>query len=436
MFTFRIGNDHRSGCCVDIEACHSFLRVYVSPRILDGMTERIYEAEPFLFDLDATIISRTRAGAGEEIVLDRTVFFATSGGQAHDTGQIAGVRIINVEKRGGEVVHVAEAPLPQELGPGSRVAGRIDAARRLDHMRQHHGQHLLSAALYKSARAETAAVHFGNETSTLDLNQLVNESQIAESVNLTNQVILEDREVRVHNISRDELHKFKLRREPGVEAETLRIIDVDGFDMTPCSGTHPRRTGQVGPVAVIGLDRIRGGSRLVFVCGERAIRDAAAKDTILRSLARELSTAPLSVGEAVSRLNNSERDARKKVKFLESLLSGLEAKQLVTDHPGEIVMIELDPERSEDSLQFLSNKIIELGRAAVIGLRSQSRASLVVAAPKGSRFDCLKALQAALPLIEGKGGGNVNFARGAGGKVVMLKEAMEKVVGEMGRVAD
>lgn len=394
------------------------------------MTHRIYESDAFLFETDAHIVSRHSVasgemGAAEAVVLDRTVFYATSGGQPHDTGYISGVRVLRVENDGDNVVHYLEKPLPDGAVPGTLVRLAVDTARRTDFMQQHHGQHLLSAAIFRTTGANTVAVHFGAESSTLDLDRLVNDGQAAQSFEVANRIVMEDREVRIHNVPREELHRFELRREPGIDAPMLRLIEVEGFDTTPCSGTHPDRTGRVGPIAQVGAERMRGGTRLVFLCGWRAIRDHSTKHGILQLLAKNLAAPIDGLGGAVERLSQSERELRRRQKSVERALAALEARAAAAVAANGIVTLEVDGDRGEEYLATLSAQIVQSGCAAVLGLRSGGRAALVTAAPKGSRFDCRVALEVALSAIDGKGGGNMHFARGSGSRVEGLRAALD-----------
>lgn len=392
---------------------------------VSNATERLYENDPFLFETDAVLIARTPTGSGEEIILNQTVFFATSGGQSHDTGSLEGARVVDVQKRGSEVIHITETPLPAGISPGSRVRAKIDVARRLDHMRQHHGQHLLSAALIREVDAQTVAVHFGAEISTLDLNRMITDSEIARAVDLTNSIVMDDRAVRVHYSSREELGRFKLRREPGIESENLRIIEVEGFDMTPCSGTHPLRTGQVGPVVVVGTEKMRGGTRLQFLCGGRALADAHAKNVTVRTIARDLSAAPAAVAEAVAKLAASEKSLRRRIRALEEARAELEVARLAASAaPGAVLTSGVAGECEPESLGVLAAKIVATGRPAVVGGVVEGRAHLICAAPKSPAHDSAAALAAALPFVDGRGGGNAVLARGSGPNVGGLAAAL------------
>jgi len=387
------------------------------------VTERLYEDDSDLYEFQATLVSREPHGDGEFVILDRTAFFATSGGQAHDVGVLGGAEVVDVFHRGSEVVHRVAKPLAGAPQPGARLTGSVDSAVRADHLQQHHGQHLLSAALYRTAKIETASVHFGEETCTLDCGRIVEEREAEQAVAAANAVVLEDRPVRTHRVRRDELEKFSLRREPGVEAEVLRIIEVDGFDATPCSGTHPRSTGRVGPIALLGLERSKGRTRISFVCGRRALDDARRKHAIVRDLSRELSVAPTALAEQIDKLRATEKDLRRRLRTAEESLAQIEAQRLVAEASGAVVVAELGADRTEEGVAFLGARIVALGKGAVLGAVVGERAFLFVGAPS-KPMDAAAALKSALASIEGRGGGNANAARGSGTRVAGLAAAV------------
>ncbi|MBL8694318.1 MAG: alanyl-tRNA editing protein [Planctomycetes bacterium] len=387
------------------------------------MTERLYEDDSDLYEFQATLVSREPHGDGELVILDRTAFFATSGGQAHDVGVLGGADVVDVFHRGNVVVHRVSRPLLGAPQPGSSIAGTVNRAVRADHLQQHHGQHLLSAALYRTAHIETVSVHFGEETCTLDCARLVEEAEVEQAVAAANAIVLEDRPVRAHRVRREELERFPLRREPGVEAEVLRIVEVEGFDATPCSGTHPKSTGRVGPIALLGLERSKGRTRISFICGQRALEDARRKQIIVRDLARQLSVAPTALPEQIEKLRNTEKDLRRRLRSAEESLAQLEAERLVAGTSGAVVVAELGADRTEEGIAFLGARIVALGKGAVLGALVGERAALFVGAP-GKPMDAAAALKAALGPIEGRGGGNGQSARGSGPRVAGLRDAV------------
>jgi len=162
-------------------------------------------------------------------------------------------------------VHVLEAPLTAD-----RVHGRVDADRRRDHLQQHHGQHLLSRAFVEVAQARTVSFHLGAEASTIDLDRPVGERQIEAAVRRTNAIVWEARPVQVRSVSAAQALALGTYVPEGA-GDAVRLVDVAGFDLQPCGGTHPRSTAAVGVVVVTDTEKYKGGTRVAFVCGERAL---------------------------------------------------------------------------------------------------------------------------------------------------------------------
>ncbi len=211
--------------------------------------------------------SCTPSGDRFEVTLAATAFYPTSGGQPHDTGTLGGRRVIDVIDRDDEgVVHVVDGP----LDVGARVAGAIDWTRRFDHMQQHTGQHVLSAAFESSSQARTESFHLGTASATIDLQRAVSPREIAAAEDDANRVVWEDREVRVRFVAPDEAAALPLRKEP-VRSGTLRLVEVADFDLSACGGTHVARTGAIRLIAVTGWEKVKGGTRIEFRCGGRAL---------------------------------------------------------------------------------------------------------------------------------------------------------------------
>lgn len=389
--------------------------------------ERLYESDPMLFEVEATVRERAPWGDGEEVVLDRTVFFATSGGQPHDMGTLEGVRVVDVVRREDVVVHRLAGRLPPHVTAGTKVRGVVDAPRRLDAMRQHHGQHLLSAAFVEVAGTETASVHFGEQSSTITLTDSVDDAAVAAAVDRANAVVMEDRPVHVHRVAREDLGRFRLRREPGIDADVLRVVEVEGFDATPCSGTHPRSTGQVGAILVVGeIEKVKQGFRLTFLCGERALRDARRKDGVLSRLARTFSTKEARVEAAVEKLRSSEKDLRARLRRAEMAWAEAEAKWIHGGADPGVVARVLTGQVSEEFASELARALAGRGRKTALGFVVGERAHVVVAIPQGTATNAADVLRAALPSIEGRGGGGPIFAQGSGHRCNGLDECLAR----------
>jgi alanyl-tRNA synthetase len=246
------------------------------------MTTRLYYTDSYLTTFDARVLER--AEGGHRIYLDRTAFYPTSGGQPFDTGAIAGVAVVDVIDEGERVAHVLTEALPESA---TAVTAAIEWTRRFDHMQQHTGQHLLSAVLAELFSRQTVSVHFGAESSSLDLDaESISRDEVAAAERRANELVFENRPVIV---SFEEGTMAAGLRKASARAGTLRIVSIDGVDRSACGGTHVRATGEIGPVLLRRLDRVKRQVRLEFLCGLRAVRRARADFDILSRLAQGLS---------------------------------------------------------------------------------------------------------------------------------------------------
>src|SRR6185503_15511921 len=250
---------------------------------LVSATERLYWQDAYLLEFDGRVTGRREHQGRPAVLLDRTAFYAESGGQPWDTGLLNDVRVSAVIEDGDAILHVLEAPLQADT-----VHGRVDAERRRDHRQQHHGQHLLSQALVELKQAPTISFHLGNDACSIDLDREIDAADLKRAETRTNEIIWDARPVTVHTVTRAEAEArgFELDEHVG---EAVRLIDVKDFDVRPCGGTHPRSTAEVGLVLTLGLERYKGGSRVHFVCGHRALRLVHERQQVLDRLCGTLS---------------------------------------------------------------------------------------------------------------------------------------------------
>src|SRR5580693_2396187 len=278
-------------------------------------TERLYYRDSFLREFDAQVISCEKDGERWKIVLDRTAFYPTSGGQPYDTGNLDDVPVIEVADVEHKVVHYASAAIP--VGP---VHGVIDWPRRIEHMQQHTGQHLLSAAFIELFGFQTVSFHLGRGISTIDLDTpAAKAEQLEKAERRVNEVIFEDKPVVIRFGTAEELAEAGIRKK--VEREgILRAIEVEGFDRQPCGGTHLERTGQAGLLLVRKLER-RHGWRVEFVCGFRALAAARGDFSTLTHSASLLSCGLPEVPVAVARTIEERRTSQSAEKRLQARLA-------------------------------------------------------------------------------------------------------------------
>jgi alanyl-tRNA synthetase len=395
------------------------------------MTERLYYHDSFLREFDARVISCEREGDRWKIVLDRTAFYPTSGGQPHDTGKLGGVEIVEVaDAENNKVVHYAPAEIA--VGP---VRGQIDWTRRLDHMQQHTGQHLLSAAFIELFQFPTVSFHLGTEISTIDLEApSVSARHLEDAERRTNQIILEDRVVSIRFGTAEELAEAGIRKK--VEREgVLRAIEVEGFDRQPCGGTHLARTGQAGLLLVRKIERRRESWRVEFVCGFRALAAARGDYATLAKAAELLSCGLPDVPAMLAKIVEERRAQHAAVKRLEEQLAVHEARVLLAASkavaPGDVRKIVAALDGASAAYLSLVAAKIAAESGVVVLLASRSSGHAVFAQSKGGARDMGSLLRTTLGEFGGKGGGAKDFAQGSLAEVARVDAFLARALQQL-----
>jgi len=268
---------------------------------------RLYYEDSMLLSFDATVASVELSGDTTRVRLDATAFYPTSGGQPFDQGVLGGANVVDVidDEVTGEIIHVVAGAAP--FAVGDTVHGEIDRARRLDHMQQHTGQHILSAAFDRLLSVRTVSFHMGAASSTIDLAREVSAAEIERAVAEANRVVFDDRPVGIRYATDAEAAAMPLRKE-SQRAGVLRLVEVLDFDLSACGGTHVPRTGVIGLIVVTGTERFKGGSRVSFLCGGRALGGYNALRDVTTSASRSLSVGVAELPDAVTRLTNTGVD--------------------------------------------------------------------------------------------------------------------------------
>jgi alanyl-tRNA synthetase len=397
-------------------------------------TRRLCHEDTWLFHFEASVLAvepeRERAGGGEageavEVALDQSAFYAESGGQPSDRGTLAGLPVTALRLCEGVLWHrIGDLTRGQRqaLRPGARIAGEIDASFRLDAMRQHTAQHMLSQALVRIGGNPTVGFHLGREESTVDVGGPAPGDQVIAAVlQMVNSVVLEDRPVRVHQVLREDAGRFPLRRDPGAEIGILRVIEIEGFDWSACGGTHARRTGEVGPVHVLGTEKIRGDRRIRFLAGERVLRYLAGVHAIVEEIAHARSIRWDQAAGVVSALGEDASRLSREVKMLRLERGRVEGKRLLTgavaDEDGVRRLRVWLGDRSPDELRGVAAGFVEPGPAILLaGGMHDGRAQWVAARsaelPAGGEWNAAAGLRKWLQTMGGNGGGSAVFASG------------------------
>jgi alanyl-tRNA synthetase len=390
------------------------------------MTERLHLTDPYLLDFEAQVMSAGEHEGRPAVVLDRTAFYAESGGQPGDAGTLGEARVVAVVEFGGEVLHLLDRVL--SLGP---VRGRIDADRRRDHRQQHHGQHLLSRAFVEVAEARTIGFHLGADVTTIDLDRPVSEEQIRAAETRANEVAWQARPVTWSLVSAAEARDLGVAPPEGVGG-SVRLVAVEGFDRQPCSGTHPRNTAEVGVVVVTLSERYKGGTRVSFVCGHRALAAIALRRRVLDRLVAVFSAPVDQLPEVVEKTRDALADGERRQRDLLGRALDGEARRLLdeargaTPQAGPAVIVATYEDWSPGDLRVLAQRLVALAPAvALLGSRGE-KAHLVFAQSDGLPHDVPALLQAAVESLGGRGGGRGNLAQGGGDRADLLDEVLAR----------
>jgi alanyl-tRNA synthetase len=373
------------------------------------MTERLYYLDPYLKRFDARVLRADVVEGRHMAILDRTAFYPSSGGQPYDTGTLGSVRVVEVIDNDDGIVHVVDAPVQ----PGEILDAAIDWERRFDHMQQHTGQHVLSAAFDKLLGARTESFHLGAVSSTIDLSQAVGKLDIARVEEEANRVLWEDRPVTIRFAEAADAAALPLRKE-SQRTGTLRLIDIEDFDISACGGTHVARTGAIGIIAVASSEKFRGGTRIEFVCGGRALRAwRSVKDATSGAL-QLLSVHQSELPDAIGRLQAEGKTAARTIRDLQSRLAVHEAERLVAEAPAGRVVVEALEGWDQNGLKAVASAITRQSGYAVALIGAPSPSSVIVARSADATVDAAGVLRQLIAQFGGKGGGRPELAQGGG----------------------
>jgi alanyl-tRNA synthetase len=393
------------------------------------VTERLYYTDPACVEFDAAVVSCDTIDGRPVAVLDRTAFYPTSGGQPSDVGTLGDAQVIDVVDLDEERIgHMVSGPLLA----GTTVHGRVDWHRRFDHMQQHTGQHILSAAFDRLHGARTVGFHLGAAVSTLDLDKVLNADSMAAAEAEANRIVWENRLVRIRVASADEAASMPLRKE-STRSGPLRLIEVEGFDLSACGGTHVAQAAQVGVIALRSWEKFRGGMRLEFVCGMRALREfRVLRDAVAGSL-RLLSVDPQDLPSAIERAQGENKELRRTIRDHQERLASHEAAALIprAHQVGQAqVLIEAVDGWDQAGLKSLAAAAASQAGIVAALLSTTDPALVVIARAPDVPLDAAAVLKALLARFGGKGGGKAELAQGgglAGSRAELLAELRQLI---------
>ncbi|PFJ15150.1 alanyl-tRNA editing protein [Bacillus cereus] len=383
------------------------------------LEQKLYYTDAYQQDFTAKIIKQDYSAEGNlYVVLNETVFYPTGGGQPCDTGTLNDTLVTNVEEIDGEIRHFITEQLHTE-----EVEGKINWERRFDHMQQHTAQHILSAAFWDHFNIPTIGFHLGKETVTIDLETANLPAETVEkAVHIANNIVFENHPIRIQWMNLGEAKTLPLRKEPTM-TENIRVVIIENFDYNGCGGTHPKCTGEVGPIQVLSWERNKGGIRLTFTAGWRTLKLMGQHQQIIKDVSKQLNSSATDIPAKVAQLLASQKENEKAIQTMSEKLLFAEANELlqhVEETQAGTLISKVFTNRSMQEIAKLSAIITEQQEHAItyFVIENDDKLQCILACGKAVMLDMNTLLKNALPAIEGKGGGNKKSARG-GGKAIM-----------------
>ena len=374
-------------------------------RYSNGLTERLYYHDSYLWTFEATV--RQRSENGLRLVLDRTAFYPSSGGQPHDLGTLGECRVLDVTEDGDEIVHILESSWPLGL---DHATGVVQVQRRLDHMQQHTGQHLLSAVMAEEFSLTTVSFHLGAEVSTVDVEpSTVSAATLLEIESRVNERVRENLSARVS--FEDAATAQGLRKETDREG-IIRVVSIDGLDRSACGGTHLKQTGEIGSILLGGTEKVRKALRIEFYCGGRVltqVRKCLASETELRIRLAEAEKARKKLGLEVAEGAGQHR--------FDQLPVGADGRVLWVEEFAQV-----DDLLRTSAIAFVANP------GAIAVLTGRDGNTLLFAAHPSVGIDCGKRLKPLVDEAGGRGGGSARMAQGSVPDAAALAAVIEKLL--------
>lgn len=390
------------------------------------MTIKLFHKNTYIKEFNANIVQIIERNNQFHVELNQTAFYPEGGGQPSDVGYIDDIEVYRVYEEQDKVYHVIHK-LPSKF---ENIKCKIDWEKRFDHMQQHLGQHILSAAFEKLHDAKTIGFHLSKNSVTIDIDKALSNEDIRKVEYFTNQIVFNDLLVQILYPNEKELANMPLRKLPTV-TENIRIVKLDDFDYSPCCGTHPNRTGEVGLIKIRRFEKYKSGLRIDFVCGDRALSDYLMKNDIINSISSNLSVKFDEILGSIERINTELQNIKKENKNLRDEIINFESIDLLNN--AEIVknvkiVKKLYYTRDLGELKQLSSFLASNDRCIIIfGINANNQARLLFSRSKDlDTINMKEILNNCIPLVEGNGGGSPFSAQGGGKNIGNLEAAIDK----------
>lgn len=393
------------------------------------MTKKLYYQDPYKFEFQEEIIDIQNYKNNFVIFFNETYFYPTSGGQPCDLGFIAESKIIEIFEKDGLIWHIVDKkPLDK------KVLCKIDKNRRLEHMQLHTGQHLLSQACIKVIKAPTISIHLGSELSNIEVViPNISEEEINLIEDTANEIIYENRNVNILYTSEEESKNMDLRKKPKKTSYdgSVRVIEIEDFDMSPCGGTHVTKTGEIGIIKIIGFEKYKGNIRIEFICGRRALLDYRRKNISIKNISAKFSAKNKDVEERVNKSLDELKELQKEISTLKKENANLISKELINKYEqiNDIKVISYFFENLDlFTLKQISENISENDKTiAILFSNYNNKTNLIISKNNDVKLNLSNTSKEIFSLINGKGGGKDNIIQGSSEKITNKDIILSKI---------
>lgn len=383
-------------------------------------THCLFQDDAYITQFEARMLDWDVLEDFIEVFLDKTAFYATSGGQPHDTGTLNGVEVLDVIWRGVDVVHVLPRKYEDEIKQWELVKGKIDWNRRIDHMQHHTGQHILSQSfLVVIPEARTVSFHLTESSVHIDVAvPEIREAELTRVQELANKVVLKDVVIKTYFTSREEAAQKKLRKAPK-EIDRVRIVEIGDFDIDPCGGTHCKRTGEVGLLFIEDVKKAgRRGNRIQFLCGWRALKAFNQTNQLLKNIQGLLKCKPQDIPKFVQSLQTTAQEKEKQVRTLQTQMQALEIEQVIREAEAthSSIVTNIYEERDPEEVKRIALEIVEAhkGLIPILGFKKDPSFIVMARSDNYPKLDLREILREGLIGFTGRGGGIEKLVQAGG----------------------
>ncbi len=384
-----------------------------------SVTRRLYFEDAYRREFSGRVLEQFTDQGKPAAVLEETCFYPESGGQPADRGSLGEAAVSHVFEEGDRIVHLLDQKLNR-----TEVRGIIDWNRRFDHMQQHSGQHILSQCFVEILQGETRSFHLGEYISTLEIGiSAISDGDLEKVEARANEIVFENREIKIYFVVADEIGKIPLRRPPKKEG-SIRVVEVEEFDFSACGGTHCRRTGEIGMIKVIRWDRIRNNLRFEFLCGGRARLDYGQKNRSLLEIGQRLSARESDAVVAIDKIIQEAKHLRKKERQSAEALAAYQAEEIIKRAKKPLIRATWNDKTVEEA-KLLAMSIIRLAdRVVLFAVSGEARDHMILACSEKLSLDMRELIPLVNDRVPCKGGGRASLVELAAEKGADLEAVL------------